>query len=49
MNTYALGAGGWASLDLSNFILPGGVADNLTLRTNSITGTVQLQLTWREQ
>jgi hypothetical protein len=49
VNVYQIGAGGFLSLDLSNFILPAGVADNLTLRSNSITGTVQFQLTWVER
>lgn len=49
VNTYQVAAGAFQSIDLTNFILPSGIADNLTLRTNSITGTVQLQLQWVER
>lgn len=48
INIYNLPAGSFASIDLNNFILPGGILDNLTLRTNAITASVQLQLTWLE-
>lgn len=35
-------------IDLSAYQLPAGVADNLTFRTNSITGTVQIMVVWQE-
>lgn len=47
--TYQIGAGGTVPIDLSGMFLPSGVASNLTLRTNSITGTVTLILLWIEQ
>lgn len=46
---YQLPAGSFMTIDLSKFELSGGVADNLTMGTNSITGTAVLQLTWQEK
>jgi len=48
INTYQIAANTYYQIDLSLFQLPAGVADNLTLRTNSITGTVNLQILFRE-
>lgn len=48
INTYNLTGGSFISIDLTYFQLSSGLADNLTLRGNSITGTQTLQLTWKE-
>lgn len=49
INVYNIAAGGYLSLDTSNlFQLPAGILDNVTLRTNAITGNVVLQMIWRE-
>lgn len=49
LNTYQLAAGSWVSIDLSDIVLPASIADNITLRTNSISGTVQLMFLWVEK
>ena len=47
--TYALGAGDYIIIDLTRFVLVGdGTAKNLTVRTNSITGTVRIAIIWEE-
>lgn len=54
INTYNLAAGAWMSIDLGlyirngMFVSPAGVLDNLSLRSSSISGTITLQITWRE-
>jgi hypothetical protein len=48
INVYQLAAGTSFTLDGSVFQLPANSSDNLTLRTSSITGTAQLQITWRK-
>jgi hypothetical protein len=45
---YQLAAGGTISLDLTKEMLQQG-GDNVTIRTNSITGTVNINWTWFEQ
>lgn len=49
--TFYIPAAGVLSLDLSNFFLlkGSGGASNFTLTTNSITGTVRIQIGWTEQ
>lgn len=49
INTYTIGAGNFVSIDLSLSQMLGGVADNFTFRTSSITGTAAIQLMWYEQ
>lgn len=48
VSTYQIVAGGCISLDMTLSQLMSNVADNLTFRTNSITGTFQMQLMWYE-
>lgn len=48
MDTFTLTAGSWISIDLSIFDLPQGLADNISLRSSSITGTITLTFKWRE-
>lgn len=36
------------TLDASMFVLPGGALDNITLRSNAVTGTITLQFMWKE-
>lgn len=47
INTYDL-SGGFISLDGSQFQLPSQLEDNITLRSNSVTATVVLQIVWRK-
>jgi hypothetical protein len=46
---YTVPAGGTLVLDLSGiWLLGNGTAKNLTLRTASVTGTVKINICWRE-
>lgn len=49
LNQIQLSAGGSISIDLSDFLLPSGIATNLSFRTNSITATVTIGVSWYEQ
>jgi hypothetical protein len=46
--TYSITAGGLLALDLSDKFLF-GAGENLTIRTSSITGTVQITIQWSEK
>jgi len=48
IGTYTISAGSGVGIDLSSVVLPKKVADNLTLRIGSMTGTVNLVLQHRE-
>lgn len=48
INTYNFETPGFLTIELHNFQLNSGTADNLTLRSSSVTGTVSLGLVWRE-
>lgn len=50
-NAYQVPAGGTFLVDASNLLLTkgGGTAQNLTVTTNSITGTAEITIQWTEQ
>lgn len=48
INVYNIAAGGYLSLDATIFQLSGGIADNISMRSSSITGNIVLQAVWRE-
>lgn len=48
-NVYQFTAGSDKSISLVDYIMPSGILDNLTFRTSSCTGVVQIQVKWQEK
>ena len=50
-NAYQVPAGGTFTIDVSKLVLTrgGGTGQNLTIATNSITGTAEITIQWTEQ